>query len=75
MLLFVAGTSCHRESGTVWFIRDARDEKTFLSFTGPPVLYAVQEYFHGADTTNPLSRGIEDGLRARWYAVDVYERV
>jgi len=61
--------------GALWSIRDALVEKTFLSFTDPPVLKSVQEYLRGAHPTNPLSRGIETGLRARWHAVDVYEQV
>lgn len=62
-----------RAIGAVWSLRNARVEKTFLSFADPPVLKSIQEHFCGAHPTNPLARGIEAGLRARWHAVDVYE--
>ncbi len=72
-MLLLSPTCCAIRA--VRSLRDARFEKTFLSFTDPPVLKSVQEHFCGAHPTNPLSRDIEAGLRARWHAMDVYEQV
>jgi hypothetical protein len=60
---------------TVWSVRKARVETTFLSFANPPVLQSVQEHFCSAHPTNPLARCIEARLRTRWYAVDIDEEV